>query len=225
MAAQKRKHDKPKPKPKLPNTDHEGANASTPDPSKQPPQIKGNLNIRTVALPKRCKLRSFKCPSCKHISRSEKERNNHHKSTHGMLNCAVCNATFDTPSGLHHHKYKHSDQKFICETCGEKFAFSSKLKEHRIKHLTGRGFKCFSKNCDKTFKNNSSLVCHLKVHEGKTFCCPEAGCEYSTNVERNLKLHMTIHSDTHNYSCGKCGQAFKYYTQLSSHVDNKACST
>ena len=187
-------------------------------------QRKGNLSIKTVTLPKRIKLRSFKCPSCDHRARSEKERNQHHKTAHGILKCAVCEDTFDTPSRLHRHKYKHSDLNFICETCGDKFPFSSQLKDHRIKHLTGRGFTCFSKDCGKSFKNNSSLVCHLQTHSGKTFKCPKKGCDYSTKAERNLKSHLIWHKDTHNYSCENCGQAFKYHTQMSRHVDNKVCS-
>ena len=170
-------------------------------------------------------MRSFKCPSCDHRARSEKERNQHHKTVHGVLKCAVCEDTFDTPSGLHRHKYKHSDLNFICETCGDKFPFSSQLKDHRIKHLTGRGFTCFSKDCGKSFKNNSSLVRHLQTHSGKTFKCLKKGCDYSTKAERNLKSHLVWHTDTHNYSCENCSQAFKYHTQMSHHVDNKVCST
>ena len=170
------------------------------DSSESPKPKRGNLSIKTVALPKCAKQWSFKCPSCDHIAWGEKDRNVHHKTTHGALKCAVCDASFDTPSGLQCHKYKHSDLKYICETCGEKFPFCSQLKDHRTKHLTGRGFTCFSKNFGKSFKNNSSLICHLQVHSGKTFHCPVDGCDYSNKAERNLKSHMALHSDTHNYS-------------------------
>ena len=187
-------------------------------------QHRGTLKIKTLTLPKRIKVRSFKCPSCDHTSRSEKEQNQHHKTVHSMLKCAVCDDSFNTPSGLHHHKYKHMNLNFVCETCGDKFPFSSQLKEHWIKHLKGRGHACFAKDCGKSFKNNSSLVHHLKVHSGKMYTCPEKDCDYSTNAERNLKSHLIWHTDTHNYSCVKCGQAFKYHTQMSHHVDNKVCS-
>ena len=177
-----------------------------------------------MTLPKRIKLRSFKCPSCDQISRSEKERNQHHKTAHGTLKCAVCDDIFETPSGLHRHQYKHKDLNFMCETCGDKFPFSSQLKEHRITHLMGRGHTCFAKDCGKSFKNNSSLVRHLKVHSGKTYSCPNKDCDYSTVSERNLKSHLILHTDSHNYSCGKCGQVFKYHTQMSRHVNNKVCT-
>ena len=225
IAAQKRKHKTPKPHSRPPKSLKSAAKKETQEPPKPNPtnQRKGNLHIKTVTLPKRIKLRSFKCPSCEHRAQSEKERNQHHKTVHGVLKCAVCEDTFDTPSGLHRHKYKHTNLNFICETCGDKFPFSSQLKDHRIKHLTGKGHTCFAKNCGKSFKNNSSLVRHLQTHSGKTFKCPKQGCDYSTQAERNLKSHLILHTDTHNYSCENCGQAFKYHTQMSRHVDNKVC--
>ena len=100
------------------------------DLSESPKTKRWNLSIKMVALPKCAKQRSFKCPSCDHIARSEKDKNVHHKTTYGALKCALCDVSFDTLSGLHCHKYKHSDLKYICETCGEKFPFSSQLKDH-----------------------------------------------------------------------------------------------
>ena len=225
IAAQKRKLKTLKPDLRPAKSLKSAAKKETQEPPKPNPtnQRKGNLHIKTVTLPKRIKLRSFKCPSCEHRARSEKERNQHHKTAHGVLKCAVCEDTFDTPSGLHRHKYKHTNLNFICETCGDKFPFSSQLKDHHIKHLTGKGHTCFAKNCGKSFKNNSSLVRHLQTHSGKTFKCPKQGCDYSTKAERNLKSHLILHTDTHNYSCENCGQAFKYHTQMSRHVDNKVC--
>ena len=101
IAAQKRKHDTPKPHSRPPKSMESAAKKETQEPPKPNPtkQRKGNLSIKTVTLPKRIKLRSFKCPSCDHRARSEKERNQHHKTVHGVLKCAVCEDTFDTPSG------------------------------------------------------------------------------------------------------------------------------
>ena len=173
---------------------------------------KGKLNITIVGLPKRVHAHTFKCQICKEVCHSEKEWNMHHKDNHAPLTCAVCNEVFDTPSGLHQHKYRHMDLKFTCETCGEQFPFESQLKDHCIKHLTGRGHACFAKNCGRSFKNKSSLIHHIKVHDGKTYTCPEEGCQYSNPDEHNLKSHMIGHTDTHWYSCMRCSQAFKHHT-------------
>ena len=187
--------------------------------------MKGELNIKTVSLPKRVRTCTFKCQVCKFICHSEKERNTHHKDNHGPLTCAVCNEGFDTPSGLHRHKYRHTDLKFTCETCGEQFPFKSQLKDHRVKHLTDHGHSCFAKDCGRSFKNKSSLIRHIKIHDGKNYPCPEKGCMYSSNTEHNLKAHMIVHTDMHPYSCLRCGQAFKHHTQMSRHVNNKVCQS
>ena len=92
--------------------------------------MKGELYIKTVSFPKRVRARTFKCQICKFICHSEKERNKHHKDNHGPLTRAVCKEGFNTPSGLHRHKYHHTDLKFTCETCGERFPFESQLKDH-----------------------------------------------------------------------------------------------
>ena len=83
--------------------------------------VKGKLNIKTVSLPKRVCACTFKCQVCKFVYHSEKERNMHHKDNHDPLTCAVCGEAFNTPSGLHRHKYRHTDLKFTCENCGERF--------------------------------------------------------------------------------------------------------
>ena len=159
-------------------------------------QNKGKLNIIMVGLPKRICVHTFKCQICKLICHSEKERNTHHKDKHGPLRCAVCDEVFNTPSDLHRHKYKHTDLKFTCESCGEQFPFESQLKDHHAKHLTGKEHKCFAKNCGKIFKNKSSLIRHLEIHDGKTHHCPEANCDYSNQDEQNLKSHMIVHTDS-----------------------------
>ena len=112
-----------------------------PEPTAGKKTTKGELYIKTVSLPKRVRACTFKCQICKFICHSEKERNKHHKDNHGPLTCAVCNEGFDTPSGLHRHKYCHTDLKFTCETCGERFPFESQLKDHQVKHLTNRGHR------------------------------------------------------------------------------------
>ena len=187
--------------------------------------MKGELNIKMVSLPKRVQVRTFKCQVCKFVCHSEKERNMHHKDNHGPLTCAVCNEGFDTPSGLHRHKYCHTDLKFTCETCGEQFPFESQLKDHRVKNLMDRGHSCFAKDCGRSFKNKSSLMRHIKIHDSKNYPCPEEGCMYSSNTECNLKAHMIVHTDTHPYSCLHCRQAFKHHTQMSRHVNNKVCQS
>ena len=214
-------HDDPK------RESNENVPEEPPDPKTklEEKSSKGELNIKTVSLPKRVRSRTFRCQTCKYICHCEKERNQHHKDNHGLLTCAVCSEVFNNPSGLHRHKYRHTDLKFTCESCGDSFPFKSQLKDHRVKHLTDRGHSCFSKDCGRSFKNKSSLIRHLKEHDGKNYPCPEDGCPYSSNIKRNLKAHMIKHTDIHPYSCLHCGQAFKHHTQMARHINNKVCQS
>ena len=157
-------HDEPK----HDKNNNEVQEPQDPEATAEKKSMKGELNIKTVSLPKRVRAHTFRCQICKFICHSEKERNKHHKDNHGPLTCAVCNEGFDTLSGLHRHKYHHTDLKFTCETCGERFPFESQLKDHRVKHLTNRGHSCFAKDCGRSFKNKSSLTRHLKCMMIKT---------------------------------------------------------
>ena len=82
-------------------------------------------------------MRHFKCSLCTVVKHSQKELNNHHKSKHGKLKCPDCDESFDTPSGLHRHKYRHRDKKFKCSTRGDQFPFSSQVADHQIWHTNG----------------------------------------------------------------------------------------
>ena len=86
--------------------DHDGPKQRT---TEKP--VKGKIDIKTYGIPKTVKERKMKCPSCPKICNSTKERNDHHKSAHGNLSCAVCNEQFSTPSALDKHKYVHTDKK------------------------------------------------------------------------------------------------------------------
>ena len=107
--------------PKRDKNNSEVQEPQDPEPTADKKSTKGELNIKTVSLPKIVRARTFKCQICQFICHSERERNKHHKDNHGPLTCVVCNEGFNTPSGLHRHKYRHTDLKFTCETCGERF--------------------------------------------------------------------------------------------------------
>ena len=185
---------------------------------------KGKLSIDTFGIPKKTKKRKMKCPSCPKICNSTKERNEHHKETHGKLSCAVCNEVFDTPSALDKHKYKHVDQKFKCADCGETYPFETQLKEHRMKHRTGKSFQCMASKCGKWFKIESSLKKHVLTHDGVLHKCKaKKGCDYENIDIRNVRAHEKTHSDKLSYGCDKCGKAFKYWMQMQRHFKNKKC--
>ena len=153
-------------------------------------------------------MRHFKCSLCTVVKHSQKELNNHHKSKHGKLKWPDCDESFDTPSGLHRHKYRHRDKKFKCSTCRDQFPFSSQLADHQIWHTNVKPHKCDHENCDKSFKNASSLHKHQLVHDEIKHTCEHADCDYWTYNLRNLSAHLIGHTNKKRYGCEKCGKGF-----------------
>lgn len=167
--------------------------------------------------------RRFKCKFCTVVRYSQKDLNNHHKQTHGKLNCPDCDEVYDTPSGLHRHSYRHKKLKFKCSKCGDKFPFQSQLDDHLIKHSDKRVHKC--NTCTKKFKNASSLRKHAMVHDGQKHACKHKKCDYWSFDKRNLEAHnYSKHSKEDRYGCEKCGKTFKHHTQMARHCDSKKCS-
>ena len=142
------------------NGDHDGLKQKS-----KGKTAKGTISIKTFGIPKKTKERKMKCPSCPKICGSMKERNDHHKEAHGKLTCAVCSESFDTPSALDKHKYRHVEQRFKCTDCDEVYPFESQLKEHRMKHRTKKSYRCMSSKCGKWFKIESSLKKHVLIHD------------------------------------------------------------
>ena len=186
--------------------------------------VKGKIDIKTYGIPKTVKERKMKCPSCPKICSSTKERNDHHKSAHGNLSCAVCNEQFSTPSALDKHKYVHTERKFKCIDCNASYPFKSQLMEHRLKHRTSKSFQCMSAHCGKWFKMESSLKKHVKVHDGVVYKCRvKKKCDYKNTDICNVRAHEKTHSKILGYGCEKCGKTFKYWMQMDRHVKGKKC--
>ena len=199
--------------------DHDGPKQRT---TEKP--VKGKIDIKTYGIPKTVKERKMKCPSCPKICSSTKERNDHHKSAHGKLSCAVCNEQFSTPSALDKHKYVHTEKKFKCSDCNETYPFQSQLMEHRLKHRSIKSFQCMSAHCGKWFKMESSLKKHVKVHDGVVYKCRvKKKCDYKNTDIRNVRAHEKTHSKILGYGCEKCGKTFKYWMQMDRHVKGKKC--
>ena len=47
------------------------------------------------------------------------------------------------------------------------------------------------KSTGKSFKMESILKCHQKVHDNLKMDCPEEGCDYWTTLPHYLKDHLT----------------------------------
>ena len=77
--------------------------------------------------------------------------------------------------------------------CGYKFNFKSELDRHNVVHLTDCKHICPTRGCGKSFKMQSTLKCHQKVHDNVKINCPEEGCDYWTILQHYLRDHLTQH--------------------------------
>ena len=180
---------------------------------------KGVLSIKTHGIKKSKKDRTFSCKECNYRSDCIKLLNEHHIEEHDPVPCAECDHVSSTPSSHARHVYKHKHRDLVCEVCNQAFAFKSELKAHKYSHRTERSFECMASKCNKTFKSDSELQKHVKIHEGNYWYCD--CCNYKTPDIRNLQKHMVNHTGKLPHVCARCGKRFKWYEQLKRHYNNK----
>ena len=170
---------------------------------------------------KYAKPRKFSCVSCNSSFTSQKEVNEHFRTTHPPVKCDMCEKSFDTPAAMLRHKYKHYEYMYECDVCSRGFQFASQLQEHKRVHQTQGDWVCFKPKCGKRFKRESELNAHLVSHNKKELRCDE--CPYKNPDPRNLQAHKRRHSDALPFKCSLCGQGFKWVQQRIRHLKSGKC--
>ena len=85
-----------------------------------------------------------------------------------------------------------------------------------VKHLKVPGFQCGHGDCQKWFKCKGECDKHVGTHTVCDLNCDQ--CDYVTKDIRNLRRHMTCHSDKKTLSCGNCRQLFKWHMERKRHL-------
>ena len=145
----------------------------------------------------------FPCEKCRQNFGSQKEVNEHFRTTHPPVQCDICQRTFDTPAAMVKHRYHHYEYMYECGHCGKGYHFESQLKEHLRVHQAQGNWTCFRPKCGKRFKCESELNAQLISHNKKEYKCDQ--CAYSNTDPRNLRAHQRRHSDKKPFLCPKCG--------------------
>ena len=166
--------------------------------------------------------RKFPCEKCRTIFYSQREVNEHFRTSHPPVQCDMCEKTFYTPAAMVKHRYHHYEYMHECDHCGKGFHFESQLREHLRVHQAQGDWTCFCPKCGKRFKRESELNAHLIAHNKKEYKCDE--CAYSNTDPRNLKAHQCRHSNKKPFLGPKCGKGFKWVQQRKRHLEAKICT-
>ena len=192
---------------------------NTPDPVQSKPKpnkkAKGTFATKSFILKKVKRKRNYGCKLCDTVLSSAHQLTVHHQEKHGILYCETCNKAFNNPTSLVRHRYQHRELRFHCN-CGVAFAFASQLQTHSVVHRRHTTHHCVYPKCGRSFKNKGDLKRHALEHTTKPHECPD--CDYKNTDRRNLESHQLSHLNIKSQVCAKCGESFKYNTQLKRHL-------
>lgn len=185
----------------------------------------------------------WKCSDCQKRFAQRKNLMKH-LYKHTSTSCEYCPEKFATLRDLQQHSQRtHKDELILhqCDRCPRKFVLNAQLRIHLHSHNTSQRYNCnvcndtfatemqlkghirsvhtqyLCSECGKTFKNNSLLTSHQKVHNSdKPFVCAKCPSRFKWKVA--LTYHMTIHQQERKHVCETCGMSFTTRSAMKGHM-------
>lgn len=135
-----------------------------------------------------------------------------------ILNCALCNSTFETFKMLLQHMNGHY-RNYICEVCDLGFINKHRLRNHQRTHEVG-DFNCSF--CDKVFTTRVRKICHEKYTHNTnaryTTNCPQCDQSFTSYYQRNRHMFKEHNTVAATYKCNICDKSFILKSKLTSHT-------
>lgn len=153
----------------------------------------------------------------KHTGTLDQHVKTKHMDLEKIYECSECPKKFAFKTKLTFHlKSVHTaDRPFLCEDCGSDFKNPASLRHHRLrKHMTTNNTKECS-ICQKIIPIYS-MSKHMNTHKAYTIKCPQ--CEKMFKNSSTLKQHLRIHEDMRQYKCDMCGVGFNRRDGLRLHL-------
>ncbi|CAG9559087.1 unnamed protein product [Danaus chrysippus] len=139
------------------------------------------------------------------------------KEAEKRYSCTICAKSFTRIYSLRYHMAKHTDfRKYLCPRCGKTFHTSSGLRQHLVSHIDINQFKCGF--CNKTYKSRQSLKEHFRVAHSsnrKLFAC--VTCDKRFTAKSTLMMHIKIHEGLKEFACPDCPKTYTRATYLRAH--------
>ncbi|XP_042367047.1 zinc finger protein 585A-like [Plectropomus leopardus] len=105
--------------------------------------------------------------------------------------------------------------RFSCQDCEKSFKFQSLLKAHQRIHTGEQPFLC--SQCGRRFSFKQSLERHKHTHKpGRKFECLICGEFFKSLVAQ--REHKSTHMENGEYLCSECGRAFAWKSALVRHL-------
>ncbi|XP_059181683.1 zinc finger protein 585A-like [Centropristis striata] len=105
--------------------------------------------------------------------------------------------------------------RFSCPDCEKSFKFQSLLKAHQRIHTGEQPFLC--SQCGRRFSFKQSLERHKQTHSsGRKYECLICGEFFKSLVAQ--KEHKSTHMENGEYLCSECGRAFAWKSALVRHM-------
>lgn len=148
-----------------------------------------------------------------------------HGSAAKIYKCSQCSMAFVFKSQLINHSFSHQTKNLSTSILHQQLSQplakmdSSSNQGQYVVNTNANGSKTFTcLTCSKTFANQRNLNVHMRIHTGfRPFECDI--CNRKFTRRENLRSHMKCHLNLRPFTCSICNRSFRRKSHVSSHIE------